>query len=87
MVAEHSIVDPECDIALGVLAQLHLQQGKNPEALEYFEKAAEISRTEGEILSALSYAEATRAQCEVQQRYPHLQERLQQLGGGIGAVR
>ena len=47
------------------MAQLLLQQGKVPQALEYFEKAAELSRTEGEIVNALSYAEATRTQLEV----------------------
>jgi hypothetical protein len=47
------------------MAQLLLQQGKVPDALKYFERAAELSRTEGEIVNALSYAEATRTQLEV----------------------
>lgn len=47
------------------MAQLLLQQGKVTEALKYFEKAATLSRTEGEIINALSYAEATRTQLEV----------------------
>ncbi|KEQ85988.1 hypothetical protein D6C86_06642 [Aureobasidium pullulans] len=71
------IIDPECDIAVATMAQLLLQQGKVPEALEYFEKAAELSRTEGEIVNALSYAEATRTQLEVQEKYPQLANRLQ----------
>lgn len=58
-------VDPECDIAVATMAQLLLQQGKVPEALVFFERAAELSRTEGEIVNALSYAEATRTQLEV----------------------
>jgi hypothetical protein len=58
-------VDPECDIAVATMAQLLLQQGKVTEALVYFERAAELSRTEGEIVNALSYAEATRTQLEV----------------------
>lgn len=58
-------VDPECDIAVATMAQLLLQQGKVTEALQYFERAAELSRTEGEIVNALSYAEATRTQLEV----------------------
>ncbi|KAI5203537.1 hypothetical protein AUEXF2481DRAFT_370814 [Aureobasidium subglaciale EXF-2481] len=70
------IIDPECDIAVATMAQLLLQQGKVPEALEYFEKAAELSRTEGEIVNALSYAEATRTQLEVQEKYPQLASRL-----------
>lgn len=47
------------------MAQLLLQQGRVTEALKYFEKAATLSRTEGEIVNALSYAEATRTQLEV----------------------
>lgn len=58
-------VDPECDIAVATMAQLLLQQGKVTEALKYFERAAELSRTEGEVVNALSYAEATRTQLEV----------------------
>ena len=59
------IIDPECDIAVATMAQLLLQQGKVTDALKYFERAAELSRTEGEIVNALSYAEATRTQLEV----------------------
>lgn len=47
------------------MAQLLLQQGKVPDALKCFERAAELSRTEAEIVNALSYAEATRTQLEV----------------------
>ena len=63
------------------MAQLLLQQGKVTKALEYFERAAELSRTEGEIVNALSYAEATRTQLEVSQKYPQLAARLQQMEG------
>lgn len=73
-------VDPECDIAVATMAQLLLQQGKVTEALEYFERAAELSRTEMEIVNALSYAEATRTQLEVQEKYPQLASRLQGMG-------
>ena len=64
------IVDPDCDIAVATMAQLLLQQGNVTKALEYFERAAELSRTEGEIVNALSYAEATRTQLEVRPGYP-----------------
>ncbi|KAK4982669.1 TOM (translocase of outer membrane) complex component [Elasticomyces elasticus] len=73
-------VDPECDIAVATMAQLLLQQGKVTDALTYFERAAELSRTEGEIVNALSYAEATRTQLEVQEKYPQLASRLQGMG-------
>lgn len=58
-------VDPECDIAVVTMAQFLLQQGKATEALKYFEKAAELSRTEAEVVNMLSYAEATRTQLQV----------------------
>lgn len=80
--ADHGAVDPECDLAVATMAQLLLQQGKVTEALKYFERAAELSRTEGEIVNALSYAEATRTQLEVSEKYPQLSQRLQQMGGG-----
>lgn len=80
------IIDPECDIAVATMAQLLLQQGKVPEALKYFERAAELSRTEGEIVNALSYAEATRTQLEVQEKYPQLASRLQGMGAGMPAM-
>ena len=58
-------VDPECDIAVATMAQLLLQQGKIDRALEYFRRAAELSRTEAEIVNALSFAEAAQTQLEV----------------------
>lgn len=64
-----AIVDPDCDIAVATMAQLLLQQGRVTDALTYFERAAELSRTEGEIVNALSYAEATRTQLEVSHPY------------------
>ncbi|TEY34085.1 hypothetical protein BOTCAL_0651g00030 [Botryotinia calthae] len=79
------IIDPECDIAVATMAQLLLQQGKVTEALKYFERAAELSRTEGEIVNALSYAEATRTQLEVQEKYPELASRLAGMSGLGGA--
>ncbi len=84
--ADFQIVDPECDIAVATMAQLLLQQGKVTEALKYFERAAELSRTEGEIVNALSYAEATRTQLEVQEKYPQLANRLQGMSGGFGGA-
>jgi import receptor subunit TOM70 len=78
------LVDPECDIAVGTMAQLLLQQGKVSQALKYFERAAELARTEAEIVNAISYAEATRTQLEVQERYPQLAARLQTMGAGLG---
>ncbi|EOO02621.1 putative mitochondrial outer membrane 72k protein [Phaeoacremonium minimum UCRPA7] len=78
------IIDPECDIAVATMAQLLLQQGKVTEALKYFERAAELARTEGELVNALSYAEATRTQIQVQEKYPALASKLQGMGGPPG---
>ncbi|KAK3359077.1 mitochondrial outer membrane 72K protein [Lasiosphaeria hispida] len=80
------IIDPECDIAVATMAQLLLQQGKVTEALKYFERAAELARTEGELVNALSYAEATRTQIQVQEKYPQLASKLAGMSGG-GMVR
>ena len=82
----HALVDPDCDIAVATMAQLLLQQGKVTEALKYFERAATLARTEGELVNALSYAEATRTQIEVQKQYPSLAERLQAMSS-VGPVR
>ncbi|KND87059.1 Mitochondrial import receptor subunit tom70 [Tolypocladium ophioglossoides CBS 100239] len=76
------IIDPECDIAVATMAQLLLQQNNVTEALKYFERAAELARTEGEIVNALSYAEATRTQVQVTEKYPKLAAKLAGGGGG-----
>ncbi|KAF1811867.1 TPR-like protein [Eremomyces bilateralis CBS 781.70] len=76
------IIDPECDIAVATMAQLLLQQSKVTEALKYFERAAELSRTENEVINALSYAEATRTQLTIQQRYPNLAPNFASSGFG-----
>ncbi|KAK4162577.1 hypothetical protein QBC43DRAFT_73927 [Cladorrhinum sp. PSN259] len=75
------IIDPECDIAVATMAQLLLQQGRVVDALKYFERAAELARTEGELVNALSYAEATRTQIQVQEKYPKLANKLSGMGG------
>ena len=63
------------------MAQLLLQQGRVVDALKYFERAAELARTEGELVNALSYAEATRTQIQVQEKYPKLASKLSSMGG------
>ncbi|KAH7326180.1 hypothetical protein B0I35DRAFT_347286 [Stachybotrys elegans] len=78
------IIDPECDIAVATMAQLLLQQNNVPAALKYFERAAELARTEGEIVNALSYAEATRTQVLVTEKYPKLAAKLAGGAGGPG---
>ena len=51
------VVDPESDLPTATLAQVLLQEGRPAEALELFDKAVELGRTEQELLSAISYAE------------------------------
>ncbi|KAJ5155982.1 Mitochondrial outer membrane translocase complex subunit Tom70 [Penicillium capsulatum] len=80
------IIDPDCDIAIGTMAQLLLQQGKVADALKYFERAGELARTEAEITNAVSYAEATRTQLEVQEKYPQLAARLNAMGAMGGGA-
>jgi len=72
-------LDPESDLAVATLAQLLLQEGRAPESLELFNKSVELGRTEQELISALSYAEATRAQLDVTTKYPHLAEKLSKM--------
>ncbi|RCI08205.1 hypothetical protein L249_6346 [Ophiocordyceps polyrhachis-furcata BCC 54312] len=70
------IIDPDCDIAVATMAQLLLQQNNVAEAVKYFERAADLARTEGEVINALSYAEATRTQVQVTDKYPKLAAKL-----------
>ena len=85
--ANKAPVDPECDIAVATMAQLLLQQNNVPAALKYFERAAELARTEGEIVNALSYAEATRTQVQVTEKYPKLAAKLAGGAGGPPGLR
>ncbi|KAJ5421933.1 Mitochondrial outer membrane translocase complex subunit Tom70 [Penicillium cf. griseofulvum] len=62
------------------------RQGKVSQALKYFERAAELARTEAEIINAISYAEATRTQLEVQEKYPQLAARLNTMGAMNGGA-
>ncbi|KAG5513415.1 hypothetical protein PMAC_001479 [Pneumocystis sp. 'macacae'] len=75
-------IDPGCDVAVATIAQLLLQQGKIVDAIEYFDKSAQLARTESELVNALSYCEATKIQLQVTQKYPHLAERLNNMTKG-----
>lgn len=70
------MLDSESDVALATLSQFLLTQGKAKDALQYFQKSAEVARTEAEIVNALSYAEATRTQLEVERKYPDLAQKM-----------
>ena len=55
-------IDGDCDVAVATLAQLSLQQGKIDEAIKWFEKSGKLARTEGELVNAITYEHASRAQ-------------------------
>lgn len=69
-------LDPSCDIAIATLGQLLLQQNKVEEAVESFAKSAEIARTEPELVNALAYETATRAQLDFIEKYPEYAHKL-----------
>ncbi|KAF8823150.1 hypothetical protein HHX47_DHR12000018 [Lentinula edodes] len=69
-------IDPECEAAVATLAQLSLQQGLVDTAIKYFEKSAELARTEQELAGALTYQYATKAQIEFAKNYPMLASQM-----------
>lgn len=69
-------LDPSCDIAIATLGQLLLQQNKVSEAVESFERSAEIARTEPELVNALAYEAATKAQLDFINNYPEYAHKL-----------
>jgi len=62
--------DPSCDIAISTLAQLLLQQNKVTDAVTMFARSAELARTEPELVNALTYENATKAQIAFVRNYP-----------------
>ncbi|KAG8768384.1 TOM (translocase of outer membrane) complex component [Ceratobasidium sp. 428] len=76
-------LDNECDAAVATLAQLSLQQGRIEEAIEMFGRHASIARTEAELVQALSYENASRAQLEFQKNYPDMAGQLAAMAAGM----
>ncbi|KAG8740239.1 TOM (translocase of outer membrane) complex component [Ceratobasidium sp. 414] len=76
-------LDNECDAAVATLAQLSLQQGRIEEAIEMFGRHAAIARTEAELVQALSYENASRAQLEFQKNYPDMAGQLAAMAAGM----
>ena len=68
-------IDPQCDVGIATLAQLLLQQNKVQDAVGMFARSAELSRTEPELINALTYENATRAQIAFVTSYPSYAER------------
>ncbi|BGP29124.1 TOM (translocase of outer membrane) complex component [Rhodotorula toruloides] len=69
-------IDPQCDVGVATLAQLLLQQNKVHDAADMFAKSAEMARTEPELVNALTYENATRAQIAFLKNYPLQADRL-----------
>lgn len=76
-------IDGDCDVAVATLAQLSLQQGKIDEAIKWFEKSGKLARTEGELVNAITYEHASRAQQAFLRNYPEFAERLSQIASGM----
>lgn len=77
--SEALAIDPECEAAIASLAQLCLQQSKIEEASQYFEQQAELARSEAELMSALNYLYATKAQKSFIDSYPEMQSQLNSI--------
>ncbi|GAA5853383.1 hypothetical protein JCM8547_002435 [Rhodosporidiobolus lusitaniae] len=69
-------IDPQCDVGVATLAQLLLQQNKVEDAVVMFERSAAMARTEPELINALTYENATRAQLAFLANYPEHSARL-----------
>lgn len=76
-------IDPDCDVAVATLAQLSLQQGKIDDAIKWFEKSGNLARTEGELINAITYEHASRAQAAFLKNFPEFAERLGQIAQGV----
>ncbi|KAJ4490622.1 ADP/ATP carrier receptor, partial [Lentinula aciculospora] len=76
-------IDPECEAAVATLAQLSLQQGLVDAAVKYFERSAELARTEQELAGALTYQYATNAQIEFAKNYPQLASQMNAMARSL----
>ncbi|KAJ3343379.1 TOM (translocase of outer membrane) complex component [Gonapodya sp. JEL0774] len=69
-------VDPKCDLAYAQWAQILMQQNKLDEALEKYEVAISLSRTEPEVVQNVMFRTAALAQRDVLQQFPQLASKL-----------
>ncbi|KAJ3407550.1 hypothetical protein CcCBS67573_g00680 [Chytriomyces confervae] len=73
-------VDPTCDIAFIQLAQLLIHQNRLEEALGAYDAAINVTRTEPELVNAISCREACAAQLHVSKQFPDVYARLRMAG-------
>ncbi|EGF82256.1 hypothetical protein BATDEDRAFT_19105 [Batrachochytrium dendrobatidis JAM81] len=71
-------VDPLCDIAYSQLAQLLCHQHKLDEAIQVYDKAITVTRTDIEVLNVVTYREAARAQKYASMTYPEAVSNISQ---------
>ncbi|KAK0568147.1 TOM (translocase of outer membrane) complex component [Tilletia horrida] len=76
-------IDPDCDMAIATLAQLSLQQGRIRDAIEHFAKSAQMARTENELINAITYEYASRAQLEFIESFPDIGPTLPGLASAM----
>ncbi|KAK0553373.1 TOM (translocase of outer membrane) complex component [Tilletia horrida] len=76
-------IDPDCDMAIATLAQLSLQQGRIRDAIEHFAKSAQMARTENELINAITYEYASRAQLEFIESFPDIGPTLPHLASAM----
>lgn len=62
-------IDEKCDFAYETLATLEVQKGNNEEAIQLFEKALDLVRTESEMANTFSLLEAAKAQSKITKQY------------------
>ncbi|KAJ1555300.1 TOM (translocase of outer membrane) complex component [Cladochytrium tenue] len=74
-------VDPLCDIAYIQLSQLLIHQNRLSEALATYDQAIAVTRTEPELMNAISCREACAAQIYVSELYPDIFAKLRASGG------
>ncbi|KAL4066371.1 hypothetical protein V8B97DRAFT_2066284 [Scleroderma yunnanense] len=80
---EALVLDPSCEPAVATLAQLALQKSEIEVAIGWFEKQVDLARGEGEIVAALTYLEASKAQLQFVRNYPQMAEQLQQIASAM----
>ncbi|CDZ97731.1 Translocase of outer mitochondrial membrane complex, subunit TOM70/TOM72 [Phaffia rhodozyma] len=69
-------IDPECDVAVVTLAQISLQSSKIHQAQEMFRKAMDIARSEEELVQAITFWQAAKAQIDFMETFPAEHARL-----------
>jgi import receptor subunit TOM70 len=76
---EALVLDPSCEPAVATLAQFALQKSEIEVAITWFEKQVEMARGEAELIGALTYLEASKAQLQFIRNYPEMAAELNRI--------